>query len=156
MKEELNKVVISAKTEINKVTSMHDLMQLKSKYIGKKSILNSFMQKIGSLSKEERPAFGQIINIAKNQITQMIADQEEKIKELDYNKTLKSESIDLTMPGRIRAKGSLHPITKVWREIEDIFMAMGFEINRSGPETLTIRSTPSILINADVAVSISH
>ena len=75
MKEELNKVVISAKTEIDKVISMYDLMQLKSKYIGKKSILNNFMQKIGSLSKEERPAFGQTLNIAKNQITQMIADQ---------------------------------------------------------------------------------
>ena len=133
MKEELNKVVVSAKIEINKIASMHNLMQLKSKYIGKKSILNSFMQKIGSLPKEERPAFGQIINIAKNQITQMIADQEEKIKELDYNKTLKSESIDLTMPGRMRAKGSLHPITKVWREIEDIFITMGFEV-AEGPD----------------------
>ncbi len=133
MKEELKKVVVSAKIEINKIASMHNLMQLKSKYIGKKSILNSFMQKIGSLPKEERPAFGQIINIAKNQITQMIADQEEKIKELDYNKTLQSESIDLTMPGRKRAKGSLHPITIVWREIEDIFMAMGFEV-AEGPD----------------------
>ena len=133
MKEELNKVIDSAKTEIINVNSLHDLVQLKSKYIGKKSILNNFMQKIGSLSKEERPAFGQTLNIAKNQITQMIADQEEKIKEMDYNKTLKSESIDLTMPGRKRAKGSLHPLTKVWREIEDIFMAMGFEV-AEGPD----------------------
>jgi len=133
VKEELNKVVDSAKTEINNVRSMHDLMQLKSKYVGKKSILNSFMQKIGSLSKEERPAFGQTLNIAKNKISQMIADQEEKIKELDYETTLKSESIDLSMPGRKRAKGSLHPITKVWREIENIFMSMGFEV-AEGPD----------------------
>ncbi|NQT65888.1 MAG: phenylalanine--tRNA ligase subunit alpha, partial [FCB group bacterium] len=133
MKEELNKVVDSAKQEINNVNSMHDLMQLKSKYIGKKSILNSFMQKIGSLPKEERPAFGQTLNIAKNQVTQMIADREENIKENEYNKTLKSESIDFTMPGRKRAKGSLHPITKVWREIEDIFMAMGFDV-AEGPD----------------------
>ncbi|MDA3813389.1 MAG: phenylalanine--tRNA ligase subunit alpha, partial [Candidatus Cloacimonetes bacterium] len=44
-----------------------------------------------------------------------------------------SESIDFTMPGRKRAKGSLHPITKVWREIEDIFMSMGFEV-AEGPD----------------------
>ncbi len=133
MKEELNKVVDSAKQEINNVNSMHDLMQLKSKYTGKKSILNSFMQKIGSLPKEERPAFGQTLNIAKNQITQLIADREENIKESEYNKTLKSESIDFTMPGRKRVKGSLHPITKIWREIEDIFMLMGFEV-AEGPD----------------------
>ena len=133
MKEELNNVIASAKKEINDVTSMHELMQLKSKYTGKKSILNSFMQKIGSLSKDERPAFGQTVNIAKIQITQLITAQEENIKELEYSKTLRSESIDLTMPGRKRAKGSLHPITKIWREIEDIFMSMGFDV-AEGPD----------------------
>jgi len=133
VKEELNNVIASAKKEINDVTSMHELMQLKSKYTGKKSILNSFMQKIGSLSKDERPAFGQTVNIAKIQITQLITAQEENIKELEYSKTLRSESIDLTMPGRKRAKGSLHPITKIWREIEDIFMSMGFEV-AEGPD----------------------
>ena len=133
MKEELNKVVISVTAEINKVASMHDLMQLKSKYVGKKSILNNFMQKIGSLAKEERPKFGQTLNIAKNQIMEMISAQEEKIKELEYKNTLKAESIDLTMPGRKRARGSLHPLTKVWREIEDIFMSMGFEV-AEGPD----------------------
>lgn len=133
MKEELNKVVISVTAEINKVASMHDLMQLKSKYVGKKSILNNFMQKIGSLAKEERPKFGQTLNIAKNQIMEMISAQEDKIKELEYKNTLKAESIDLTMPGRKRARGSLHPLTKVWREIEDIFMSMGFEV-AEGPD----------------------
>ncbi len=133
MKEELNKVVISVTAEINKVVSMHDLMQLKSKYVGKKSILNNFMQKIGSLAKEERPKFGQTLNIAKNQIMEMISAQEEKIKEHEYKNTLKAESIDLTMPGRKRARGSLHPLTKVWREIEDIFMSMGFEV-AEGPD----------------------
>jgi len=133
VKEELKKVVVSANSEITKVASMHDLMQLKSKYIGKKSILNNFMQKIGSLSKEERPAFGQTLNLAKTQIMETISIQEEKIKELDYKNTLKSESIDLTMPGRKRATGSLHPLTKVWREIEDIFMSMGFEV-AEGPD----------------------
>jgi len=133
VKEELNKVVKVAENEINNASSIYDLMQLKSRYTGKKSILNSFMQKIGSLSKEERPAFGQTLNIAKKQLVKMITDQEKKIKELDYNKILKSESIDLTMSGRKRAKGSLHPITKVWREIEDIFMSMGFEV-AEGPD----------------------
>jgi len=133
VKEELNKVVIYATAEIEKVSSMHDLMQLKSQYVGKKSILNNFMQKIGSLSKEERPQFGQTLNIAKKQIMELISSQEEKIKDLEYNNTLKAESIDLTMPGRKRAKGSLHPLTKVWREIEDIFMSMGFEV-AEGPD----------------------
>lgn len=133
MKEELNKVIASAKAEINNVGSMHDLMQLKSKYTGKKSILNGFMQKIGSLPKGERPAFGKVLNIAKTQISQLIKEQEKKIKESDYETILQSQSIDLTMPGRKRSKGSLHPITKIWREIENIFISMGFEV-AEGPD----------------------
>ncbi|MCF7858952.1 MAG: phenylalanine--tRNA ligase subunit alpha [Candidatus Cloacimonetes bacterium] len=133
MKEELKKVVAAAQKEIREVQTLHDLMQVKSKYTGKKSILNNFMQKISTLSQEDRPAFGQTVNTMKQQLLSLIEEQEKIIKELNYKKTLEVESLDLTLPGRKRGKGSLHPITKVWRELEDIFILMGFEVTE-GPD----------------------
>lgn len=128
MKKELEKTLELARKEILEVQTYHDLIQLKSRFVGKKSVLNNFMQKIGSLSKEERPAFGQVVNKAKTELAEIISNREKEIKSLDYHKTLQSESIDLTMPGRKHDIGSLHPITKIWREIEDNFISMGFEV----------------------------
>jgi len=133
VKEELNKILDSAKSDISQAGSMHDLMQLKSRYTGKKSILNGFMQKIGTLPKEERPAFGQTVNQAKSHLAELLSQRESEIKEKVYESELKAQVIDLTMPGRKRESGSLHPLTKVWREIEDVFISLGFDV-AEGPD----------------------
>ena len=133
MKEEITRVLEAARSEIEKADSMYEIMQLKSRYIGKKSILNGLMQKLGTLTKEERPAFGKILNEAKVRISELLLQRDQEIKNLKYKKTLKKEALDLTMPGRKREIGTLHPITKVWHEIEDIFISMGFEV-AEGPD----------------------
>ncbi|MBT3169090.1 MAG: phenylalanine--tRNA ligase subunit alpha [Candidatus Cloacimonetes bacterium] len=133
MKEQLQSIFESAKVEIAEAKSIHDLQQMKSKYVGKKSVLNGLLKQIGTLSKEERPKFGQIVNIAKADLSKLIEARENEIKELDYLAKIESEKIDLTMPSRKRTSGSLHPITKVIQEIEDIFISMGFEV-AMGPD----------------------
>ncbi|OPX27622.1 MAG: phenylalanine--tRNA ligase subunit alpha [Candidatus Cloacimonas sp. 4484_143] len=133
MKEELQKVLEAAKVDIAQAGSMHELMQLKSRYTGKKSVLNGFMQKIGSLPKEERPAFGQTVNVVKSEIAEILASREAEIKDSEYQKAVQSDAIDFTMPGRKREVGALHPLTRVWREIEDVFISMGFDV-AEGPD----------------------
>ncbi len=133
MKEKLNEILIAAKEEIGKVESLHELQQVKSKYLGKKSVLNGLMRKIGTLPKAERPKFGQTVNTAKADISKLIQNKQQDIKTKEYADKLESESIDISMPGRRKEVGSLHPITKVMREIEDIFISMGFEI-AEGPD----------------------
>lgn len=128
MKQELAKILETAKQEIAQVGTIHDLLHLKSRYIGKKSVLNGLMKKISTLPQEERPAFGQIVNEAKVSLQEIITEKENNIKEAEYAETLQSEALDLTMPGRRREVGSLHPITKVWQEIEDIFISLGFDV----------------------------
>ncbi|MDY6915297.1 MAG: phenylalanine--tRNA ligase subunit alpha [Candidatus Cloacimonadota bacterium] len=128
MDTELQEIVDKAINEIGKATGEHQLNLLKSKYLGKKSTLNSLMKKIGSLPEEERPQFGQKVNKAKNQIEKSLTLQTEKIKEKKYEAAVSKDALDITMPGRSHCYGSLHPITKVWRELEDIFMSLGFEI----------------------------
>jgi phenylalanyl-tRNA synthetase alpha chain len=128
VKDELQTVISAAREEIMQCGSLHDLMLLKSRYTGKKSILNGFMQKLGSLAKEERPAFGKTVNEAKQALVALLEQQEGVIKEAQYAQALASQRLDLTMPGRRRDSGSLHPITKARREIEDIFVSLGFDV----------------------------
>jgi len=125
---ELQQIVDQAGQEIAAAKSEHQLNQLKSKYLGKKSILNGMMKKIGTLPPEQRPEFGQKVNQAKKKVEKLLKEQTEEVKEADYRKAVAQQSLDLTMPGRKTNFGSLHPITKVWRELEDIFMSLGFEV----------------------------
>lgn len=128
MKERLLEILESAKTEINSANSLQDLVNLKARFLGKKSELKGFMSKIGSLPKEERPAFAKVVNEAKNEISEILSQKELTLKEIEYQQQLKDNIIDITMPGRRQNIGGLHPITKVWREIEDLFMELGFDI----------------------------
>lgn len=130
---QLNKILESAKIEIQKAGSIHELQQLKSRFLGKKSEIMNFMKKLGNLPREERPAFGKAINEIKTKISQILDDRDQRIQDHLYEKSKSAESIDFTMPGNKREKGSLHPITKVWQELEDIFISMGFEI-AEGPD----------------------
>ncbi len=133
MKEKLEKIIASAQDEIAAGDTLHQLNQLKSKFLGKKSELMDMMKQMSSLSSEEKPEAGKLLNLAKKQINRLLNSRELEIKELDYRRTLSIEQIDITMPGRRREKGSLHPITLVMQEIEDIFISMGFDI-AEGPD----------------------
>lgn len=128
MEQKLKLITEEAKKEIQGAQNLHDLMILKSKYLGKKSEIMETMKTLGSLSPEERPAFGKIINIAKTEIEKHLEDQEQTVRELQYQNTLQENKIDFSMPGYPVNYGSLHPMTLIWREIEDTFISMGFEI----------------------------
>jgi phenylalanyl-tRNA synthetase alpha chain len=125
---ELQQILDQAAQEIATANSEHQLNQLKSKYLGKKSTLNGMMKKIGTLPPEQRPDFGQKVNKAKKKVEELLKKQTEKVKEATYRRAVAQQALDLSMPGRKTNFGSLHPITKVWRELEDIFMSLGFEV----------------------------
>lgn len=126
--QELNSILKDAEREIDSASSMQDLLLLKSKYTGKKSQLSAMMKRLAEIPKEERPLFGKKVNEIKNLIFSLLKKKELIIKEDDYKKTLLNEKLDLTMPGRKLPKGAIHPITKIWREIEDSFISMGFDV----------------------------
>ncbi|PID28970.1 MAG: phenylalanine--tRNA ligase subunit alpha [Candidatus Cloacimonadota bacterium] len=128
MKAKLEQLTEEAKKAIENSETIHDLLNIKSRFTGKKSELNQFMKQMGSLPKEERPAFGKLVNDAKQIIAGHISEKEEKIKEAEYKQNLLDNKVDIFRPGRKRGKGGLHPITKVWREIEDVFIGMGFQV----------------------------
>ena len=110
-----------------------DLEQIRIKYLGKKGELTAVLRGMGALSSEERPIVGQLANEVRANIEEAIAKKSSELKEKALAEQLLRERIDVTMPGKAPAMGHIHPLTKVQRELEDIFIGMGFSIVE-GPE----------------------
>ncbi len=128
MKEKLQQIITKAESELNLITSKPELLNAKSRIVGKKSELNSLMKNIKEVAPDERRDFGQLVNEAKNYLQDLIDKRTQIIDELIYKEQVASSRIDLTMPGRRTVQGGLHPLTRIWREVEDTFLSMGFEI----------------------------
>lgn len=91
---------------------------------------------MGGLSAEERPVIGQVANDVRAAIEAVLADKQAAFDRAETARRLAAETIDVTLPGRSVAAGSVHPLTKVTQEIEDIFLGMGYTI-AEGPEVET-------------------
>lgn len=128
MQEQLTQLVSEATAAIAACQTANDILNTRAKYLGKKSVLNALFSRLRELAPEERPAFGQSINIAREQIERILSAHEQSLRELAWQKESTVNQADLTMPGRLWQKGALHPLTIVNREIEDTFISMGFEI----------------------------
>lgn len=127
MQNKLNELTVKGKQDIASCSSLNDLVNIKALYLGKKSLLNQLYSQLRELSPEERPAFGNSLNQAKQILEELCSAKEIELKQQSWNKD-KANTLDLTMPGYVPTSGGLHPLTIVMREIEDVFMSMGFEI----------------------------
>ena len=115
----------AAKAVKQAVGSLGDLNDIRVKYLGKKGELTTILRGLGQLSKEDRPRIGQIVNDARQQLEQLIAEKNEELREAELNKRLANERIDVTLPGRRAPRGHLHPLTMTLMEIKRIFMKIG-------------------------------
>ena len=131
MKEKLLAIKAEAMDQI--ASPDCDLEQIRIKYLGKKGELTAVLRGMGALSAEERPVVGQLANEVRANIEEAIAKKNSELKEKALAEQLLREKIDVTMPGKAPAMGHIHPLTKVQRELEDIFIGMGFSIVE-GPE----------------------
>lgn len=131
--DKLEQIKKEAEENIRLVKTIHALNEVKAKYLGKKGSFSEIMLLMKDLSNEERPKFGQITNEAKQVILDYIEGQREIIDAAIVAEMLKSETIDVTLPGRKFEVGSLHLLTQIQNEIEDLFVGMGYEI-MEGPE----------------------
>ncbi|MBO8139375.1 MAG: phenylalanine--tRNA ligase subunit alpha [Thermosipho sp. (in: Bacteria)] len=131
--DEVQKLVDDALKEINSATDSSTLNNIRIKYLGKKGLITSLMKKLKDLPQEERPKFGAHVNNAKNIITQKINEKLEEISEKEKKKKYEELAVDISIPGARRDIGHLHILTQIQKELEDIFISMGFEVVE-GPE----------------------
>ncbi len=116
------------------VVDRRSLEDIRSRYLSRKSgLLTLQLQSLGKLPPSERAEFGQVVNDLKSRIEQTLDGLQTSILEREKNDALAREALDVTLPGSARRSGHRHPLTIVWKEIEDIFIAMGYSVEE-GPE----------------------
>lgn len=133
MKQELEKIESSAMNEVSSCDSIKTLDDLRVRYLGKKGELTAILKQMGKLSADERPVIGQLANKVRQDIENAVTEKMSALKAKEQELKIKSESIDITLPGKPQSFGKLHPLTIVSNEIKEIFMGMGFSI-ADGPE----------------------
>lgn len=136
MKEKLEALKQKALSDLEKVGDAAALEQLRVAYLGKKSELAAILKGMASLSPEERPIIGQLGNTVRNAIEQAFEKAKNHVNELETQKKIQAEALDVTLPASKIDIGNLHPLTKVQSQLEDIFLGMGFTI-AEGPEVET-------------------
>ena len=133
MQNELNQLVEAAEKAISNAADLKSLDDIRVAYLGKKGSITERMKSLGKLPKEEKPAAGQAINVAKQAVQKALEARKETLNNAELEAKLASETIDVTLPGRGQQAGGLHPVTRTMERIEELFSQMGFEV-ATGPE----------------------
>ncbi len=131
MKDMLSKIRTEALEQIHAPDA--NLEQIKIKYLGKKGELTAVLRGMGALTPEERPVIGQLANEVRETIEAAINEKATELQAKALDAKLKAEKLDVTMPGAPAPVGHIHPLTRAQRELENIFIGMGFSIVE-GPE----------------------
>ncbi|MFZ5649032.1 MAG: phenylalanine--tRNA ligase subunit alpha, partial [Bacillota bacterium] len=133
MEEKLKDIQSRALEDIPLANSLEELNEMRIRYLGKKGELTGILRGMAALSPEERPRIGQIANRVREEIEEKLNQRGGQLKDIVRNQKLTAESLDITLPGTVFNQGRLHPLTMVTRQIEDIFLGLGFSI-AEGPE----------------------
>ncbi len=133
---ELDSLVASAQVLFAQSATPADLENAKAQFLGKSGRITALMKGLGALSVEEKKSQGAVINVAKQAIEAALQARRQALADAELDIQLKAEALDVTLPGRTRAQGGLHPVSITLERIESIFGSMGFEVAQ-GPEIET-------------------
>ena len=129
MQQKMQAIREEIEQNIGTFTTSATLYEFRKKYLDNKDgAISQLMKGMRDIPKEERPAFGKIVNELKEWATAQFDEADALVKAKELAAKNAAESIDVTMPGDKTAVGALHPVTTVINDLIDIFSSMGFEI----------------------------
>ncbi|MCL1098983.1 phenylalanine--tRNA ligase subunit alpha [Shewanella gelidii] len=131
--QQLTDIVEQALAVIEQAQDLKSLDEVRVDYLGKKGKITDMMKMMGKLPPEEKPAFGQAVNKAKQAVQQQLSQKIEALKAAELESQLAADKIDVTLPGRSVGNGGLHPVTRTIERIESFFGELGFTV-KQGPE----------------------
>ena len=133
MKEKVEEIKKNLESDLKSVKSLQEIQDLKVKYLGKKGLVTELTSNMKELSIEERKEVGRLSNETKNYVTEEINNLEGKLKEIELNKKLENEKIDITLPSTKISVGGANILEKLIEEVEELLMSMGYDVVE-GPE----------------------
>ncbi len=133
MQEELKALLAQGLQEAGAAASSQELAAVRLKFFGKKGLFTQYSRQLGTLSPEERPLFGKIINEVRQELEEYLTSREQELLTLEKQRKLESERLDVELPGRRPRRGHPHPLQQIIQEITTTFLGMGFSV-AEGPE----------------------
>lgn len=118
----------AALAEVESCDDLEGLEQLRLRYLGKKGEFSKFGRQVKDVPPEDRPQVGQATNRVKQTFTEALERRRAACERSAGAQRLEAEKLDVTLPGRPQVRGHYHPVSQILREIEDIFISMGFEV----------------------------
>tara|TARA_B100001029_G_scaffold90294_1_gene74103 strand:- start:4322 stop:5296 length:975 start_codon:yes stop_codon:yes gene_type:complete len=122
-----------SKAILSQSDNLDSLEEAQRSLLGKSGEITSKLKELGSLPPEERKSAGKELNILKNSLQEIYQARKLELRRIEADKKLQEDSIDVSLPGRQRKKGSIHPVTQTIAEISSFFTSKGFSV-ASGPE----------------------
>lgn len=133
MTQEFDTIVASARDAFAQAGTPAELENAKAQYVGKSGRITELMKGLAALSVEEKKTRGAAINQAKQAIEAALTERRQALAGAELEAQLKAEALDVSLPGRVREPGGLHPVSLTLERIEQIFASMGFDV-ADGPE----------------------
>ena len=133
---DLDSLVQQARAAFDAAPTAAELENAKARFLGKSGSLTELLKGLAALAPEAKKARGAEINQAKQQVEALLTAAREKLAQGELEAQLQAEALDVTLPGRTRGTGGLHPVSRTIERIEAIFSSMGFDV-AEGPEIET-------------------
>jgi phenylalanyl-tRNA synthetase alpha chain len=131
--QEFDSIVANARDAFATARTPAELENAKAQYVGKSGRITELMKGLAALSVEDKKTRGAAINQAKQAIEAALNARRQALADAELEAQLKAEALDVSLPGRVREPGGLHPVSLTLERIEQIFASMGFDV-ADGPE----------------------
>jgi len=133
MRPESERIIESAARDLAACGKPHELDLAKAGYLGKKGVIALELRKLSELDPTERRERGRELNALRDRFESMLEERKREIAEEELARSLDAERVDVTLPGRRRPAGSLHPLSLAQERLQQIFASVGFDV-ADGPE----------------------
>ena len=125
---ERENIIKKLESELNGVEKLSDLANVKAMFLGREGIVTKLSSKMKEIPNEEKREYGKFLNEIKNEVEEKINFKFQELSDKELKEKLTKDAIDITLPGRKIKKGSLHPLTRITEEFEDLFVSMGYTV----------------------------
>ena len=133
MSDRIEEVRSQALQAVASAENLDQLNQIRVQYLGKKGLIQDMMKAMKDLPKEEKPAFGQKVNVLKSEVSSALETKQAELAKIATAQKLEQERIDISLAGDNLRLGTTHPLVMIQQEIEDLFIGMGYKV-AEGPE----------------------
>lgn len=131
--DDISALVEAAIAELAQARSTADVQAVEVRYLGSKGSLQALLRTVGSLPREERPAFGARVNAARDELTRRVAERRAELLRTERDRQLETETVDVTLPGVPIPAGRVHPLSATVRRLKSVLIGLGFAFV-DGPE----------------------